>query len=328
MRKPRYAKLLDKSVRAMLCAMEVYNKPNFAYREETFSILALNAWELLLKSKILYDNNNSLSAIYEYEKRNKKDGARSSRNYIKRNRAGNPQTIGLGRAIAYVDNSDKVDASIKSNLEGFIEVRDNAVHYLNVSIGLAHKVHELGTANVRNYLTLLKRWFDVDLSEFNFYLMPVGFLDNTETVKGTTVNSNEKNLIDHIEALSSSVEDNSGDFHVTVEVDVKFYKSGSVDAERVQISKDPSAPKVTLSEEDIRQKYPWDYNKLSDKLRDKYTDFKANKKFHDIRKSLMQDERYVKSRYLDPENPNGTKKDFYNPNIIQVFDNHYIKRKA
>lgn len=307
--------------------MEIYNKPNLAYREETFSILALNAWELLLKSKILYDNNNNLSAIYEYEKREKKDGTQSSKKYIRRNRAGNPQTISLGRAIAYVDSSDKVDASVKSNLKGFTEVRDNAVHYLNVSRGLAHKVHELGTANVRNYLALSKRWFNVDLSEFNFYLMPVGFLDNTETVKGTTVNSNEKNLINHIEELSSSTENDSSDFHVTVEMDVKLYKSGSDYAERVQISKDPSATKVTLSEEDIRQKYPWNYNKLTNKLRDRYTDFKANRKFHDIRKALLQDERYVKSRYLDPENPNGTRKDFYNSNIIQVFDDHYTKRK-
>lgn len=34
-----YRSLLDKSVNSMLSAIEIYNKPNFSYREETFAIL-------------------------------------------------------------------------------------------------------------------------------------------------------------------------------------------------------------------------------------------------------------------------------------------------
>jgi len=45
----------------MLAAIEVYNKPIFEYREETYAILAVNAWELLLKARILQiDNNKTL----------------------------------------------------------------------------------------------------------------------------------------------------------------------------------------------------------------------------------------------------------------------------
>jgi len=44
-----YRSLLDKSVNSMLSAIEIYNKPNFSYREETFAILATNAIELLFK---------------------------------------------------------------------------------------------------------------------------------------------------------------------------------------------------------------------------------------------------------------------------------------
>ena len=49
--KSRARALLDKSIGAMISAIEVYNKPSFRYREETFSVLAINAWELLLKAK-------------------------------------------------------------------------------------------------------------------------------------------------------------------------------------------------------------------------------------------------------------------------------------
>ena len=38
--------LLDRSVLAMVAAIEIYNKPGISYRNESFTILAINAWEL------------------------------------------------------------------------------------------------------------------------------------------------------------------------------------------------------------------------------------------------------------------------------------------
>jgi hypothetical protein len=54
--KARYKHLLENSISAILSAIEIYNKPDFKYRNEIFVILTVNAWELLLKSKILKDN--------------------------------------------------------------------------------------------------------------------------------------------------------------------------------------------------------------------------------------------------------------------------------
>ena len=75
--KSRARSLADKSIDAMLASVEIYNKPNFAYREESFSILAVNAWELLLKARILQIENNRLSAILLYERRRRADGSLS-----------------------------------------------------------------------------------------------------------------------------------------------------------------------------------------------------------------------------------------------------------
>jgi hypothetical protein len=47
MKPPIYLKLFDKSVAAITAAVEIYNKPGFQYRDETFALLALNAWELI-----------------------------------------------------------------------------------------------------------------------------------------------------------------------------------------------------------------------------------------------------------------------------------------
>jgi hypothetical protein len=46
----------------LISAIEIYNKPAFAYREETFAILALNAWEISLKAELLNLRNNDLTS--------------------------------------------------------------------------------------------------------------------------------------------------------------------------------------------------------------------------------------------------------------------------
>lgn len=51
--KARSKELLDRAVAATVAAIEIYNKPDFLYREEAFAVLAINGWELLLKAKWL-----------------------------------------------------------------------------------------------------------------------------------------------------------------------------------------------------------------------------------------------------------------------------------
>ena len=46
-------RIASKSLDASLSALEIYNKPVFNYREESFSILMVNAFELLFKAKII-----------------------------------------------------------------------------------------------------------------------------------------------------------------------------------------------------------------------------------------------------------------------------------
>jgi hypothetical protein len=47
----RSKELLERAISAMVGAIEIYNKPGFPYRTESFTILAINGWELLLKAK-------------------------------------------------------------------------------------------------------------------------------------------------------------------------------------------------------------------------------------------------------------------------------------
>ena len=69
-----YQSLLDKSVNSMLSAIEIYNKPNFSYREETFAILATNAIELLFKAQLLRVCSYKIKHLFVMEPVIKKDG--------------------------------------------------------------------------------------------------------------------------------------------------------------------------------------------------------------------------------------------------------------
>ncbi|MFB6305688.1 MAG: DUF3644 domain-containing protein, partial [Flavobacteriales bacterium] len=99
--------------------MEIYNKPDFKYREESFSILMVNAWELLLKAKIVKDNNDSCESIYVEKK--KKDQTPSSK--YKETRSGNSMTIDVSAAM----NMLNLPKRMKEILELLIEIRDNSI---------------------------------------------------------------------------------------------------------------------------------------------------------------------------------------------------------
>jgi hypothetical protein len=79
----RALRFMKKAEAALLSSIEVYNRPTFAYREETFAILALNAWELLLKAKLLEQHKNNAHCLYTLEPKKIKGGKQSKKLYIK-----------------------------------------------------------------------------------------------------------------------------------------------------------------------------------------------------------------------------------------------------
>ena len=324
---PRFQRMLDKADAALISAIEIYNKPDFAYREETFAILAINAWELLLKGCILRDNGNDLRSLYVYERRRVKNGDWGKRKYIKRNRTGNAHTKHLFQLLNELsqDGPTGLPPAILHNLRALTEIRDNAVHFVNASPALAKQVLEIGTACVQNYVELARRWFNRDFSRYKLYLMPIGFVDASGTAAGLIVSGGEENLIGYLgQLMTKPTESGSGDYRVALTIDISLKKvTGAAVSSQHTTTSSGSIPAIELVEEDIRKIYSWDYATLTSRLRERYVDFVANQRYHDLRKPLKDDDRYVRTRHLDPANPKGIKKDFYNPNIVREFDEHY-----
>jgi hypothetical protein len=328
---PRAIRFLHKAEAAVLSAIEVYNRPTFAYREETFAILALNAWELLFKAKLLSENGNKPRCLHVFERRTTKAGQPSTKLYLKRNRSGAPLSHGLWKTITEIENRTpaKVDAAVKANLEALTEIRDNAVHFVIASPQLAKQVLEVGTAAVRNFVELARLWFQHDLSGRHFFLMPIGFVDPPHAATAIDLSKDESRLITYLAQLASNaVQGSKSPFNVTLEVNLSFKRSTAAGALAVAITNDPNAPQVTLSEDDFKKIYKWTYQQLVDQLKKRYTDFKLNEKFVGIKKPLMTDPKYVRPRYLDPDNPRSGKKDFYSPTILAEFDKHYTRKPS
>jgi hypothetical protein len=209
-----------------------------------------------------------------------------------------------------------------------MEIRDNAVHYVNASPQLAKQVLEVGTATLRNFIQFGKLWFALDLTKYGFFLMPIGFLPSPDSATAIPTSADEKNLITYLAGLSkASVADANKDFHVSLDVNISLKRTSAADATAVIVTNDPGAIPVALTEENIRKTYPWEYADLTKKLHARYLDFKENAEFHKLKKPLMTDARYVKMRYLDPDNPKSARKPFFNPNVLREFDKFYTLKK-
>ena len=316
--------MLDKSLDAMLAAIEIYNKPRFPYRDESFAVLAINAWELVLKARLLQLGRNKLSVIVDKEKRRNQSGELSRKRYVKRNRSGNVMTIGLFKAFDRLANDfgETIPPQIRSNIEALCEIRDNSVHFFNDCPLVEKRVNEVGAASAKNYLNVTRQWFGVDFSDYNLSLLPIAFLRNFRRADGVSTTPQEDKVIRYIESIADA-DDPDDDFNVALHVEVRMKRTKDGDATAFQITRDPDAIPITIEEADIRATYPWDYNILTKRLTRRYKNFKANQQYHSIRKPLESDERFANERFLDPGNPKSARKTFYNPNILAEFDKHY-----
>ena len=327
--RPRSAMLADKSLASMLSAIEIYNKPDFRFREEVFSILATNAWELLLKARVLQLSGNKMSSILKHETHKLQDGSRSKKQYRVKNRSGNCCTISLFKAygIVITDHDDAIPNVVHDNIEALVEVRDNAVHFMNAELALAKKIHEIGTATIKNYIHLARKWFGIDFGQYDIFLMPLGFLRNSSGATAVTGAEVETRLLQYIADTQEKHDDGvDDDCNFILSVDFRFRKSQpGIGATEVQVSTSPDAVPVTMSEEDVRDHFPWDYAILGTRLRRRYSDFKENQDYHAIRKPLEKNPKLCNERHLDPGNPKSSVKKFYSPNIVKSFDDHYTR---
>jgi len=314
--KARSRELLDRAVAAMVAAIDVYNKPDFRYRAESFTILALNAWELLLKAKWLAINKNRLSSLFLREGKGRK------RPRYKRTRSGSPFTHSVDYLAKKLAEQKVLEEACRKNLEALTALRDTVVHFYQQSSELAERVQEIGMAAVKNFAAAAQDWFKEDLSRFNFYLMPLSFVAPPPATEAVELNREEKRFLRYVRGLENVDDDPNARYSVAINVEVRFVRSKSAAATPVRVTTDPSAPAVRLTEEQVRDRYPWDYRELTAQCRKHYSSFKVDKQYHQLRRQLESDNRFAHERRLDPAKSR-PRKVFYSPAILNEFNKHY-----
>jgi hypothetical protein len=250
------SRLLENSIAAALSAIEIYNKPDFKYREQVFSVLVVNAWELLLKAKLVADSGEKLESLYVL----RDDGQ------PKPNRTGQPFTIEIREAIKKLD----LDPAIAGNLEGLIRVRDEAVH-LYSSEALSYLVYTLGVAALQNYQKLVHRSFGRSLLEYNFYILPLAFAYNFKTLAVIDCDREPEAVAALLRSVTAAQETiQSTEFHLVCEIstELRSAKKFVAGAEDVSIVVAPTGVgKVVYRTQPLTDKYPLSYSQVIEKVR-------------------------------------------------------------
>lgn len=251
--------MLSKSLSAMVSAIEIYNKPDFKYREENFIVLAVNAWELLFKAKILADNKNKLKSIYVYH-----DNGR-----IKRTRSKNPMTVELIGSMRLL----KLEQAVVDNIISMVEIRDTAIHFFHKA-QIKYVVFTLGVATLQNYQSIVKDWFGVSLKDYNFYIMPLSFVYDFTTIKSLGLENSPPvvaNIIRSVSEMQNADSQNSN-YRFVCEIGAELFsvKKSSQDAD-LTIKIDQNAEGAELAVTSYKSKldrYPFSYTQVIGKIKE------------------------------------------------------------
>jgi len=259
----------------MIAALDTANKPKHNYKEEVFTILASNAFELLFKAKWLADHNNDPRTLYVKQARQKKDGKPSKLQTYRIGRSGNPVTHEASYLLSKIDNKiGGLDQNIRTNFQLLLESRDNSIHFYSPTATIEKVIREVGLASIKNYLILVKKWFDIEPEELSNVLVPLGVLD-----KGYDVvfgNKEEERFINFV--LKQARSQSDSEYSVAMKIDVKMTKSDNPGAVPIRNSKDGPVVMIQMSEEDIRSKFPWTHKDLIEKLKARYKDINRSLK--------------------------------------------------
>lgn len=210
-------KLLNKSIEAFLLAIEIYNKPSIKYRVEGFSFFICNAWELMLKARLISKEGND--SIYYKD---------------------NPErTISLENCIQKVFTNNK--DPLRMNLEKIIDLRNTSTHFITEEYEMVYV--PLFQACVFNFTEKMQTFHSIDLTEFvpnNFLTLAVSLNTfNAEEIRAKYPMEIADKLISMNNTLSPIIDENNNRF--AIQVNHNYYITKNKDKATALVKIDNSA---------------------------------------------------------------------------------------
>jgi hypothetical protein len=324
--------LLENSKAAIIGCVELHNKPVFSYRYEVCTILAINAWELILKAYIA-ENCIDIKLI-------KKDGSSKP----------------FDECVAAVSSKIGKDfRAIEENLNKLYEYRCHIIHFYKDKIDTI--IYSLIHKSILFYNDFAKKYFNIDLAEeTNLMLLPIGFKPFASPVdflskqselekSSNAVQTFIKSIVKSTEMLiSEGISDSilTG-FNIAVinetrianadiiagitknENESKLSISNVLGA--IKITNDENAKKVMIEEESLfKTIYTIPYDDVVNKARNLFSDFKQNAHFNKIMKMIKKNPNLHRKRFLDVVNKTGVGRDFYSAEIYLELEKYYKKK--
>lgn len=234
-------KLINKSIEAYILALETINRLSITYRIETFAYLICNAWELILKAKLLDLASNKQSAIY----------------YKKTKRGEQKRTLSLRDCLGKIFLNEK--EPIRRNIELIADLRDECVHLVICEV--PKEILALFQSSVLEYHKYLVKWFDISLSNrVSAGMMTVVYdfnpaeFDLANPILRRNLGIETANYLIKYQAELKKEYDQLGkaaEFSISIDYKLRLTKSGSPDLELtsgkggeligfVEVPKDPS----------------------------------------------------------------------------------------
>lgn len=209
-------KLVDKSKEAFIMAIEVYNKPSIRYRVEGFSFFICNAWELMLKARMIQTSGEA--SIYYRDNPNR--------------------TISLENCIRAIFTNEH--APIRKNLEKIVDLRNTSTHFIVEEYEMVYI--PLFQACVFNFAEKMAEYHNVDMTT----VVPENFLTLTVSMRGLSAveirakypQQIAEKLLTVTESINSEIAQNNSDFAIRIDHRHYMTKNRSEATEIFAVSKD------------------------------------------------------------------------------------------
>lgn len=282
-----FRKLKDNAVASMIACVEIYNKPRMEYRDEISVILAVNAWEVLLKAIV----RKSGGSIFEPKARN------SSR-----------KTISIWEALTRASRSRYWEQtldyeSVRSNLEILTDFRNNAVHLYAAKTASA-LMYTAMSASLRNFDKLLAGAFDYNLSkDINISILPigltnpVGIVDSMLSSRPGIQNSADEALAALLREKMNSASNNENKLNQIVfgvKVELQSVKNSNK-SHGVTVglgNSDPDRVEVLFKDRDPNVTHPLSFTEIANALMEKHQLGRNHVTSFFTQRNMYEDSRY------------------------------------
>ncbi len=282
--------LIEHSKRSYIAAIDTYNRIGSVCRIEGFSFYMTNAWELLLKAKIIQDTGD-VKKIYTKKKRGERLETKSIDDCLK---------------IVFENEINPV----RKNIEWISELRNQAVHFM---------INELESifvsyfqASAINYSNCLQEWFGININkEFDFPILSLFTISSDKVVDVRMLKGKyDKQVISYIveqqerdrEIRESKIDNSKAQMYVPIEYKAAIVKNiNEADMLFAKGENGSSSLVFVDSPKDIEKTHPYVHSEVSQYLEKRFAkDCFPSGKFiaHDARCVAIVNNMYDNQKYI------------------------------